>query len=208
MFVAQEEDPVETRAEDPGSVRCGILDGFRRRSTVREHDDTQIHAAVPPEQACTAVERGTGRENIINKDVTSARIQTRPGGECKGIFQVVHARAPVESGLGRRVGPAHKEAHRRRSSARRPRESLRQKGALVETAFPVLSRMKRHRNQHRVLHVLNHRGRPAEYLLNILKDMPAPVVLELDQQRARRAPEKHSRTTPPKGRFQPGAMLA
>ena len=37
--------------------------------TVAEGDDVEVQRAGPPQRACAAVERGAGRENVINEDV-------------------------------------------------------------------------------------------------------------------------------------------
>ena len=173
-----------------------------------KYGDVQLHAAVPPQHSGAAIERGAGREYIINKDVALPCIQAGARSECKGIFEVVPARAPVEGGLALRIRAPHKDIHHNRRSAGRPRESLREEGALIEAAFPTPACVERHGHKRSSPHMFNYRRRAAENLLHVLQDVPAAVVLEFDQQRPGRTPQEHGCTARAKRGIEAGAMLA
>src|SRR5689334_12110896 len=132
-------------------------------SAVTERDDVESQSPRTAERACTAVEGGTSRENIVDEDVMMSRIKGRASDECKGIFQIRHSRATVERGLRLRVDRTMQQWLNLRGTASGDCQRFREQNRLVVPTFTRLSGVKRNRHEGRATDVIHQVARAPEY---------------------------------------------
>src|SRR5688572_5647666 len=89
--------------------RIGRFVEMHSGSAVAKRNDVEAQRTCTAQRACTAVKRGTSRENIVDEDILQRRINVRPWGKCKGIFQIRHSRATIKRGLRLRIDDRSEE---------------------------------------------------------------------------------------------------
>ena len=171
-----------------------------------ERRHVQFQATGPAEHPGAAVERGAGREDVIDNDMAQGVIYARPPGECKGIFEVISPRPAAECGLGGGVYDAPQGFLDARPPSGRSRKRGRDERALIETPLAQFARVERHRHEDSSPDMIQQGFRAAKYLLQVGEDMPSAVVLELNDKRPRRSPQEHGGKTRLERRRERGAL--